>query len=331
MNGQQHRRAIVAVQALLSAALLAWLMVSADWRAMVVVLRTVSPAIVGIGVGVYLLGVLASCLKWHLLLRLEGMSVPISRLARWYLIGAFASNFLPTDIGGDFGRGYLAARATRRPLGVARSILLERLSGLLFLLGLAGTGALALWPAQHAAIAGALAVLLTLGVLGWSQARHSASGALAAWQARIPARLRALTTDSTALLARGARQPTLVAMVLILSLGIQLLAGLGLWLNMRAVGLTLPLWPSVLAWSLASAISLLPVSINGWGVREGLLVALLTPLGAESGAVLAGALLARGLVLGCSLPGALLLPLEARGAPLHSHELAQAPEGYDGH
>jgi len=79
---------------------------------------------------------------------------------------------------------------------------------------------------------------------------------------------------------------------------------------MLAVGVDLPFLTVVPIAALVGLIGLLPVSINGWGVREVLIVTLLTPLGAPADRVLAGALLGRFLVLVVTLVGGVLLWLE---------------------
>jgi uncharacterized membrane protein YbhN (UPF0104 family) len=315
------RRWLIASQALLSVTLVLVLVYGVDWRGLFGAFRQVSPAIVAVGVGVYFAGVLMSCFKWRLILALDGIAPPLGRLLRWYLIGAFASNFLITEIGGDVGRGYLAGRFSGRPTAVARSIVIERLSGLIFMLLLGGLGALILLPGRGLML-GCTALALAVGALAWWLGRRVAHRSLVGGRVgplvrRMPAAAQRLVADSRLFFERAAGQRATLAAVVALSLLFQLLAGFGIWLNMFAVGLVLPLWSVILAAALASVVSLLPVTINGWGVREGVLLGLLTPLGAPAATVLAGALLARALVLACSLVGAALLPLEA-SAPLQA-------------
>lgn len=302
----------------LSGALLGWLALGVDWGALLESLRTISPLMLLLTCLLYYLGLALSCLKWQLILRAEGIAVGLPRLIGWYLLGAFASNFLPTDVGGDVGRGYLAARHTGRALAVTRSILVERLSGLVFMLLLAWAGAVVLLPAgRWFLLAAPLALLAALaGWALWRNApRHPAVAAALAWaHGRLPARLRSALAGGLGEGRVYLGQPGTLAGILALSLGFQLLAGLGLWLNLAAVGVSLPLAPVILTMALASVASLLPVTMNGWGVREGVMIALLVPFGAPASGVLAAALLARGLVLLLSLPGALPLLAGRRAA-----------------
>jgi uncharacterized membrane protein YbhN (UPF0104 family) len=143
----------------------------------------------------------------------------------------------------------------------------------------------------------------------------------------LPARLRGAAQLIGPQLAGYLGSPSLLGAVFAISLAFQLLAGYGVWLNLSAVGAQLPLHVVVLATAIAGVAGLLPITINGWGVREGLFVALLTPFGATAGQALAGALLGRCLVLLVTLPGAALLVLGRRAAQAASPaEREWAPE-----
>lgn len=323
------RPLLLGARAALSLGLLALLAYSLDWRSITSALAEASPALVMASGLLYYLGIGLSCWKWQLLLRLERVEAGAGRLVRWYLIGAFASNFLPTDIGGDLGRGYLAGRATGQPLAVARSIIVERLSGLLFMLLLAWVGALVLLPWRGLTLGLGAAGLVGVGALWAGRGRAPSRGRPMAWGAalwsRLPVKLREIAASTGEVAVRARRRPTTLALLLLLSLIVQLHAGFGLWLNLYAVGARLPLAPVVLVMALASLIGLLPVSLNGWGVREAVLVALLAPLGADPARVVASSLLARAVILVLSAGGAALIPLE--GAWRGGKRPAETPDG----
>lgn len=309
MNSRTHwlRRAI---QALVSAGLVAWVIRQITWTDLWAAIGGASPLIVGVVGVLYYLSILLSCWKWQILLRLEQIDLGLPQLLRWYLIGAFASNFLPTDIGGDFGRGLLAGRASGQPIATARSIIAERFSGLIMMLALAWIGLIVL-IGQYALAAG----LLGLAMLAWAalaaqphiRAPLAVSSRLGQLAVRVPARLRSALRDSAVAWCRYRSDRRALGMVLAISLIFQLLAGIGYWLNMRAVGLALPLPAVILATAIVGVAGILPISVNGWGLRESLLIGLLAPFGAASASLVAGALLGRALQLLLSLPGAALL------------------------
>ncbi len=72
-----------------------------------------------------------SSVKWWILLRAQGVRVPLSSLVAYTFLGAFFNNFLPANVGGDVMRGYGLARHTQHRTDAAVSIVMDRLVGLL--------------------------------------------------------------------------------------------------------------------------------------------------------------------------------------------------------
>ncbi|HAL91926.1 MAG TPA: hypothetical protein DCM68_02740 [Verrucomicrobia bacterium] len=83
--------------------------------------------------------VAASTWKWWYLMRLQGFSIPFTRMFRWYFIGYFYSNFLPSNVGGDVARAWLAGRQVHAPGAALVAVFAERFTGLVFLLLMAVT------------------------------------------------------------------------------------------------------------------------------------------------------------------------------------------------
>jgi glycosyltransferase 2 family protein len=131
----------LALQAALTATLLA---AFADWPGMASALRRADLGPVLAALAVSLLGVLLSAAKWRLLLRRVDITLPFREAARLYWVGMFASNFLPTSVGGDAVRLALTPARDRLAL-VAGSILVERLTGFMVMLALCALG-IALGP-----------------------------------------------------------------------------------------------------------------------------------------------------------------------------------------
>ena len=70
-------------------------------------------------------------LKWHILLRAQGIDVRFRSVLRYTFVGVFFNNFLPANVGGDVMRGYGLARDTDRAAESAVSVVVDRLVGLL--------------------------------------------------------------------------------------------------------------------------------------------------------------------------------------------------------
>ena len=101
--------------------------------------------ILGANIGLLLLGALCytgavalSGIKWGILLRAIGISVPIKRLLTYQWVAEFFNNFLPAQVGGDLMRGYALAVDTQRSADAAASVLIDRFIGLtIFMFGAA--------------------------------------------------------------------------------------------------------------------------------------------------------------------------------------------------
>lgn len=128
-----RQKLLVAVRVIVSVALLAYLLAEVDLQKLFAVWRDIALPFVMLAVGLQLVGVAISALKWWLLLRACGRPVPYLWALRAYFIGQFFNNFLPTMIGGDAIRVYqLRQRITLTSVAIA-SVFVERLTGFLAL------------------------------------------------------------------------------------------------------------------------------------------------------------------------------------------------------
>jgi len=83
------------------------------------------------------LGLLISAIRWQILIQAQGDSVPMIFLAKSYLVGTFFNNFLPTRFGGDVVRIWDGSRYSQSILKSSAIVLVERLTGIIVLLGFA--------------------------------------------------------------------------------------------------------------------------------------------------------------------------------------------------
>lgn len=94
------------------------------------------------------------------------------------------------------------------------------------------------------------------------------------------------------------------------------------WLA-REVGVTTSLASWFVAWPLSKLIAVLPISLGGIGVREGALVALLAPFGAEREAVLASGVLWQAVLIVTGFAGLAITQLMPRTPAGHVAPLAK--------
>jgi glycosyltransferase 2 family protein len=279
--------------------------------------------ILGGAVVLYLCGQLLSAYKWQLLLRPVGLTVRYSTVSGFYFVGMFFNLFLPTIIGGDAVKAILLARHTGSPAGAAVSVFMERNVGLLALITISIVAA---WMAPSVELMGVpLTVLTPLLLAGFVGANlvlfsprvyHLADVVLSRTtlvrvRSAVGALYASLQPFSTAI-------PVMVASFA-LSLVFQFIVILMVFLNSLALGQAFPLAVMAVFVPLISVASMLPISVNGLGVREALYVMLFGRLGAPIEAALALALLHLAVTLATSLPGGLVYLLQRSGrkaAPL---------------
>lgn len=321
-------------RALVAAALVAALCLAVDLGEAAAVLGDTAllPLATAFAAGV--LGVLVSAEKWRGLLRRAGVRLSLLACARLYWIGMFASNFLPTGVGGDAARLLLTPAPGRRA-AVAGSILVERLTGLLVMLALCTLG-LALRPEyfdepglRTAFLAAVLA--LDLAVLAALLAPGSVAPGLARLAGRLPAvprRAAGVVVRVAEAVADQARDPAGLARAVGLSVafyGTIILAQHGV---LRAAGAGVPLAEVALVAAVVPLATLLPVSLNGLGVAEGVFVLLYAQLGVAPEAALAAAALRRlADVANSGLGGLLWLTLRGGTAGVPDDPAASATSG----
>ncbi len=191
--------------------------------------------------------ILLSAWRWQITAQSLGLAISRGFALREYGLSVAANTFLPGGVLGDLTR---IARA--RHLGlrdVTASVVIERLAGQVAM-GALALAALALWLGPWL---GALAVLGTIG--GFTIL-------LRFWE--MP---RAYLSRAWLSAGRWQRQTALTLAILAVNLA-------GYWFAARAIGLVLSPAASLLLVPLTLTAMLLPVTINGWGLREGLAVAL---------------------------------------------------------
>jgi hypothetical protein len=249
---------------------------------------------------IYFIGVALSCIKWQLLLRAQGIHVSLSHLVPWYLMGSLAGALLPSDVGGDVGRGYAAARALGDGTAVWSSVVMERLTGLITLVALASP-ALMLMPgmldvpvwlpvsASFVALLATIGIAAALGAPPARLMRSSHRGALVFRQVRD-------------VVVRYRSSVGIVVACLALSVLFHLFNGLSLWL--LALSITSDASVAIaFLWPIVGLIGLLPLTPGGLGVREGIITVLLMRVDMSPDQAVAAAIIGRILLLLCSLAG----------------------------
>lgn len=267
------RRALTLLRLLVSLGLIGYLVYRADPRQIWQSWRTVDLGLLGLALLVQLLGIAVSAFKWGVLLRARGQAQPYPWLFGLYLVGQFASNFLPTAVGGDAVRAIQLGRRIGSYSAASASVFVERLTGFLALslLGNLGLLTLLLWPGgalQVPALFQWLTVGFGLVALAALAAVFGAARLQRVFEPLVPGFARGPFQRVSAALAEYAPRGRRLWLVLGLSLLFQ-----SLWVGLHAVcglalGLAAPLLLYVLMATSTDLVGLAPMFVNNLGARE---------------------------------------------------------------
>jgi uncharacterized membrane protein YbhN (UPF0104 family) len=278
MTPQTRTRLLNLARILISAVLLAWVLSQAGLEQLAATARRADLRLYGLAVALAFLGIVVRAARWHWLLRSVGARVSFGRAVYLYFIGAFFNTFLPTGFGGDVVRVLeIGPGATSQQ--AAGTALVDRLTGfiMLFVLALAALPfGYHMLPANLALLIAALAAAVLVGsallfegrlirrLTRWLPAALSPAGD--AWIGRTYAVI-------TACGVRGVGGALLWSLLFNVQLIVESV------LVSRALGLTVPASIFFLFVPVTTAALLVPISIAGLGVREGLYVTLLGQVG----------------------------------------------------
>ncbi|GAB4578782.1 MAG: lysylphosphatidylglycerol synthase transmembrane domain-containing protein [Anaerolineales bacterium] len=230
----------------------------------------------------------AVALRWHALLRSGGVNVTFWQSWKITFAGLFASNFLPTTIGGDVVRLAMALRAGFDKVISAASLVVDRLVGMA---GMATAAPFGLPPILGTAPLASGAIFSARVAHPWLDKGKRAAEKL--WQAT----------------GLWIRSPRGLLLAFALTWVHQLFLYACNWILFEGLGDPIPFWLAGGLWSFTYFVTLLPVSINGLGVQELSMTFIFSQFGgvsAQNAAIVA--LLVRTLQALASVPGAAFLP-----------------------
>lgn len=302
---------------LVTVALLGLVLSLLDTGALRASLARLSVPFIALMLAVSVAQVALSAWRWWFTAHRLGVSLSYPVAMREYYLAGFLNQVLPGGVMGDVNRAWRHARApVGEPLSgnatraIIHAVMLERLSGQLVLLPVAVLAMAALWLSGRFELQAAYAGTSLSAGAGMVALVLAGVGASLMFRRKNGSRLRSYLRNLGADLRKafyGWRNACLQCLTSLLVLGTYLSVFLLLAADMDVLG------QGVSPWMLAGLCVLLllamavPVTISGWGVREGA-AALLWPLAglpAEQGVALSvgyGAM-----VFLASLPGALVL------------------------
>jgi uncharacterized membrane protein YbhN (UPF0104 family) len=264
-------------------------------------LRQIAPWRLALGLVLMMVSRMAVVARWYVLLRSGGVQMTASQCTRITFAGLFSNNFLPTTIGGDVVRLAGAVQLHYDGAVCTASLIVDRLVGMAGMAMALPFGlprflqsqSLSTWTAgknPH--------FLLSFGAIPLEDLWKKA------WNKGLEFIRRIMNA-----LALWLKQPRGLILALVFSWVNMLCLFSFLYLMFAGMGEPLPFWLIAGLYSMVYFVTLIPVSINGYGLQEVSMTLVFSRFGGASVANgVTAALLFRTLMMLTSLPGALFLP-----------------------
>ena len=251
---------------------------------------------------------LVQAARWRLIAAALGSRLPFAAAVTNVYIGQFFNQVLPSSVGGDAARVWKLMRAMPLPVALT-SVAFDRIVALISV------------PIIMMVGSGMLLHLVPPGALRWTLLAMTAAMAcglvllLCGDRIPLPAKLAGLAPVAFARsIPRAARRlfsdPGCLARALALSIVIHLGVGTSLWILALGSSVDAPLAAFLVLAPLITMVTTVPISIGGWGVREGATVAALGLLGVAPASALAVSVQFGLVMLVVGLPGGALTLLD---------------------
>lgn len=257
-----NKNLLVAIKITVSVSLLAFLISIVDINATLAKFRDI---VIGYAVVAFFISismVMLSALKWKIILKSDGLDTPYGKLLQSYYIGNFLGLFLPSSFGGDIYRVYALSSAGRRMGKVTSSVLFDRLTGLAALLSIALFGYISLPGADYdlALIAFYIAVISIFFLITSRQI----IGKLSAYEQTLIKHVTTILMSFRSYRIDFRRFWKIVAIAFLF----QFLIVVNNKLYTLALSIDIPFSQLLIIIPLVFLTEVLPISINGAGVRD---------------------------------------------------------------
>jgi uncharacterized membrane protein YbhN (UPF0104 family) len=266
-NADEMRRILLsAIKILVSAALLYLALRKVNFADLAARIDLTSAAWLALAVALTFLQIFIGVLRWRIVGAECGAPLPLRQAMRFNVIGTFFNQTLPSSIGGDAVRLWLVARNGAGWRAATYSIFVDRAVGLIALAVIIVAslpwsshlisdpyGRSALILIDLVALAGG-AGFLVLGVLPWPWLKH--------WWGTH--HIHACAVIANRVIFSRKNEPAIA----VLSLLVHVLAVVIAWCVVQSIAAPVGFDQTFLLIPPVMLVTMLPISIAGWGVRE---------------------------------------------------------------
>lgn len=222
---------------------------------------------IGMIVGVF--GIIISSYQWQSLLDAEHIRMDLRRLVNLYLVGIAFNHFLPSGMGGDVAKAYYVGKEGKNTPGAASAVVMSRVTGFFGML-LVSVPTVLVW---HTIFSQGITLSFLLSCLAMCAALGGALFLVTILPRLTHGRLAHLhvlnsVTRVGITVRKSIARPRAMSTAIIFGLLFHISAALNYYGYAVALHIHVPLTFFLVAIPFVSLIAFLPISINGFGLRE---------------------------------------------------------------
>jgi len=285
---------------LVSLALFVLIFRAVDFREVLEVVRSLNPWLLVPALGLQILSALVAALRWYMIMHALQFGEKPGFYVRSYFKGTFFNQALPTSIGGDALRVLEVAKVGGGKREAFYGVFIDRIVGLLglLLLNLIAITINPIFlennPAVHYAI-------IAMALFGFTGVFVLTLLGDVKWLANN--RVTRLAHDLSHRIRTVYRTGRTITIQTALSVVIHLLSMMTVYLIGRSIGLDYNLLIYLVVVPPVILLTIVPISLAGWGVRETGMIGLFLLIGAQKAAVLSMSLIYGLMLVAASMPG----------------------------
>ncbi|MCX5706326.1 MAG: lysylphosphatidylglycerol synthase transmembrane domain-containing protein [Candidatus Omnitrophica bacterium] len=305
-----------------SIALLVFLFEQVDKKSLFVIIKNANKPLLFSAFLVFFLIYVLCLLRWEMLLKAVKIHLPLKRIIISFAGGVFFSLFLPSTIGGDFMRSIDLATHTQRPKEVIATVFLDRLSGYIGLVILTLLAVSFGWNLVQDS-----SILISLGII----VAILFIILIVLFNTFIYAKINKLLLSPNAGRLRDAiknlheeihvfrHKKRVILNNLFLSLIVQAIPPLTFYIIALSLGIKMNIIYFFVFLPIIGAITLLPISIGGLGLRDATTIYFFAKVGVSKDLAFAMSLLSFSFVLIYGVLGGLIYVLTVHHRRLQHH------------
>jgi uncharacterized membrane protein YbhN (UPF0104 family) len=261
----RHPWVSVAIKAAVTLSLLAWLLHRIDLAPLLARLGSLAPLLTIAAVALMMAQLLLAGWRWGAIARIIGAPLTRDATVRLTLVGQFFNQTLPSAIGGDAVRAWLAQREGMSLAKAVSGVFADRLVALLLLVAIVGATLPAFYARVPAPEMRASVTALVAATVAGVAILLAAGPMLSRFLQRFRW-TRALGTlaDDLRLVLTSPGGAAVITSAIVVHLGVVS----SVWLVARALAIDVGLLDCLVLVPPIVLVTTLPISIAGWGVRE---------------------------------------------------------------